>query len=323
MTGDWDAGLARGERSVALARSLEQQTLLPRLLVWTALIYLGRGDLERGGALVDEAWDLAIGDDAGDRVLDVHTAVPAHIGRAAYHLATGDYEEVIRIGERGLELADRSGYVIWTIHHLLPLMGEACLLLRDLEMAEEIGDRLRGESERMDHRIGHAWADACDALVTWLRGDTRKGALLLEQAAERLEEIPVVFDAARVRRQLAGRLAELGEREEALSELRTVHETFLRLGADRELEKARGQFRELDARPPSMSVTPGAGRLTGRELQIARLVADRMSNKAIAKELGIAARTVSTHLSNAYKKLEIGSRGELADLVKEGRLPSG
>jgi DNA-binding NarL/FixJ family response regulator len=56
-------------------------------------------------------------------------------------------------------------------------------------------------------------------------------------------------------------------------------------------------------------------------LEIARLVERRDSNKAIARKLSISPRTVSTHLSNIYQKLEISSRGELADYVRaEGLL---
>lgn len=320
VTGRWEEGLTLGERAVAVARSLEQETLLPRLLVSTALIHLGRDDLERGKVLVDEAWELAVGRRGSRSGADVHTLVPAHIGRVAYHVASEEYDEALRIGEEGLALAEESGYVIWAIHRLLPLMAEAHLLKRDLEGARRIGRRIRTESERMDHALGRAWADACDALVTWLSGDVERGAELLGEAAERLEAIPVVPDAARMRRQLAGRLAELGERDTALDELRRVHEIFLRLGADRELEKTRGQFRELDARPPRPATGPGKGELTGREVEVAGLVAERNSNKAIAKELGISHRTVSTHLSNTYRKLEISSRNELADLVREDRI---
>ena len=60
--------------------------------------------------------------------------------------------------------------------------------------------------------------------------------------------------------------------------------------------------------------------LTARELQIARLVGERMSNKAIGRLLGVSHRTVSTHLSNIFKKLDIGSRSELGDLVRDKRL---
>jgi hypothetical protein len=45
--GEWDAAVALGERSIVLARDFGQRTLLPRLLVWTALLHVDRGDLER------------------------------------------------------------------------------------------------------------------------------------------------------------------------------------------------------------------------------------------------------------------------------------
>jgi DNA-binding CsgD family transcriptional regulator len=60
--------------------------------------------------------------------------------------------------------------------------------------------------------------------------------------------------------------------------------------------------------------------LTGRELEIVRLVAARRSNKEIGKALGISARTASTHLSNIFAKLGVASRGELADAARDAGL---
>lgn len=323
-TGDWERGIALGEQSVVLARSLDQRTLLPRLLVWTALIHLGRGDLERARTLVDEAWEVSgAGGDLEE--CDVNTVVPAHTGRAACALAEGDYDTAIAFGEAALRLTDRSGYFVWAVHRLLPIMAEACLLKRDLDGALRIATRLKRDSERLSHRLGLAWADACTALVTWLGGDAERGARGLRAAAAQLEAIPFVWDAARVRRQLAGRLADFGDRDGALQELRGVHETFARLGAELELTRTREMFREIDARPPARGVVVGAGAsaLTSREIEIARLVADGKSNKAIGKALDIAPRTVSTHLSNIYRKVEVGSRAELTELVRTGQLPEG
>ncbi len=128
----------------------------------------------------------------------------------------------------------------------------------------------------------------------------------------------MVFDAARLRRQLAGRLAELNRTGEALAELRRAHSIFRDLGAEPELEKTRRMFSELETRPPPRrALTQGLGGMTGRELEISRLVVGRHSNKAIAKELGISPRTVTTHLTNIYGKLDVSSRGELVDLVRE------
>ena len=51
-------------------------------------------------------------------------------------------------------------------------------------------------------------------------------------------------------------------------------------------------------------------------MDVARLAAAHKSNKEIASALGISPRTVSTHLSNIFLKLEVGSRGELADVAR-------
>ena len=42
-SGDWDAGVALAERTIATARALNQKTLLPRILVWATMFYTARG----------------------------------------------------------------------------------------------------------------------------------------------------------------------------------------------------------------------------------------------------------------------------------------
>jgi DNA-binding CsgD family transcriptional regulator len=235
-------------------------------------------------------------------------------------MARGDYEGAIRLGEEALRLADSTGYVLWGVHRVLPLIAESYLWLRQLDGARRTGARLRRDAERLGHRLGLAWADACDALVAWLGGDSDTGAVLLRQAAEQLEAVPFMPDATRLRRQLAGRLAETGQREAAVRELRTVHDRLLYLGAEQELRKARQQFREMGLRPPPRGNARTQGLLTEREQAVAVLVAHRKSSKAIARELGISVRTVDAHLTNVYRKLNINTRGELADLVRRGTI---
>lgn len=330
--GDWEEAIGIGERSIALARSLNQTILIPRLLVWTALIYLAREQFERAERYIDEAWKRSGAGATDGRPPNLHTVIPAHIGRASLHMARGEYAEAIRVGQAGLTIADRHGYVVWTIHRLVPIIAESLLWLsREPEAgtrpeeyiarARQLGIRLRADSLRQGHQLGLAWADSCDALVAWLGGDSRSGAILLESAAERLEAIPFVFDAARVRRQLAGRYEEIGERDRAAAELHRVHRIFADLGAETELRKTRDQMREIGVRPPALPTAPGAAGLTGRELEVARLVALRKSNKGIARELSIAERTVSTHLSNIYRKLDLSGRGELADWLRTHDVP--
>jgi DNA-binding CsgD family transcriptional regulator len=321
-TGRWDEGLALGERAIALARSLGLRNLLPRVLVWTALIYLRRGDLDQGGAYVQEAWELSGAEDApATQRIDVHAVVPAHIGRAVEHLVRGDAREAIRVAERGLAIADRSGYVVWAIHRLLPTIAEGYVYAQDREGARNTARRLRAESERMEHRLGLAWSAACDAFVDWLDGNLERAIVLLQEAAEELEAVPYLPDAARLRRQLAMRLADAGQIEAGIRELRRVHEIFTRLGAQPELGRTRDNLRELGSRPPTRGAAAGAEGLTAREVEILRLVAAQKSNKAIGKALGISPRTVSTHLSNVFRKLDLTSRAELGELARRLEFP--
>ncbi|HSG49617.1 MAG TPA: LuxR C-terminal-related transcriptional regulator, partial [Longimicrobiales bacterium] len=314
-TGDWDSGIALGEQSIALARSLNQKTLLPRLMVWTSLFHVGRGDLERARALVDEACHISGMHEEGPH--DVHLVVPAYTGLAHYLVALGEYTGAIKAARRGLEIAEGTGYTLWAVHRLLPILAEACLWAGEIEEAEALGRRMRAHSQEMNHRLGLAWSDACDALVRWKKGDSSGGAAAMSRAAAALEEIPMIPYAVRIRRQLAGRLAEIGDTEGAGRELKAVHEVLAQLGAEVELEKARVQFREVGHRPPPRGSGEGMAGLTARELEIARLVALRRSNKAIGKELGISPRTVSTHLSNIFQKLDLASRAELGDAVRD------
>jgi two-component system, NarL family, response regulator LiaR len=52
--------------------------------------------------------------------------------------------------------------------------------------------------------------------------------------------------------------------------------------------------------------------LTGRELDVLRLVAEGMSNREIADQLVISEKTVKTHISNLLSKLSVEDRTRLA-----------
>ena len=320
--GDWDTGLATGERAISLARSLNQRKVLPRLLVWTASIYLARGSLDRGRELVDEACEMVGLDDDSRRPGDMARVIPAYIGRTSVLMAEERYDEAIATGEEALELADRCGYSPWVMWRILPLLGELYIRIEDVERTARAAARMRKDAEAVGHKLGLGWAGAGEALVAFHSGHTQEAAVLLRNAAEVLEEIPLHYDAARLRRQLAILLAELGDRKGAITELRRVHELFGALGARPELELAREHFQSIGSRPPSRIEAEGTADLTPREAQIAGLVADHKSDKWIARTLGISPRTVTTHLGNIYRKLDIGSRAQLSDMVREGRLPA-
>ena len=316
--GDWETGIATGERTIALARALGQRTLLPRLLVWTGLIYLGRGEPLRAKEMFDEAWQVSGAGRESGRPVDIPSVVTAHLGLAAFHLSTGDYREAVNVGEAGLALADRVGHRVWSVQWLLPLVMEARLWALDFPEAAAHARRLRDDAEKFEHRLGLACAGACEGLLLLHHAKNQREAVhVLRTAAEQLEEIPYPYTAARIRTEVARALSQIGERDEAIGELRRAHDVFARLGATSELAKTRDELRSLGVRPPVKVMGAGGAGLTGRELEIARMVAQRKANKEIGSALNISARTVSTHLSNIFTKIGVDSRGALADYVRE------
>ena len=77
----------------------------------------------------------------------------------------------------------------------------------------------------------------------------------------------------------------------------------------------------LDALVGFLCEPPSAGpRLTGRELQVAGLVADGLTNQAIARRLSVAPRTAESHVENIRRKLQVRSRAQIAAWVTEHRL---
>jgi NarL family two-component system response regulator LiaR len=62
------------------------------------------------------------------------------------------------------------------------------------------------------------------------------------------------------------------------------------------------ELSQADERPPT------ADPLTGRELEVLRLVAWGASNQQIADELAITVGTVRVHVSNILRKLHLASR---------------
>jgi DNA-binding CsgD family transcriptional regulator len=325
--GEWTEALARAEQSISLARAIRSDTILARLLVWTAVIYVGRGDLERARTYLDEAAAIA-GLDRKAGAHDVNSALRVQMGLAMYHNAIGAHDEAIRISRAGLALAEQSGQAIWAIYRLWPALIEAHLWKREFDEAERLSRQLRQESELIGHRLGLAWAEVGEALAQMLRGTTPALLERVIRASGELERVPFVFDATRLQREIARRYVELGDRAAAVQVLHAACTRLEKLGAAVELAGARAQLRELGVRvrAPRVSRAPSQAErteLTKRMIEVARVVASGKTNKEAARALGISDRTVSTLLSEVYKRLQITSRGQLAEWVRRGSLLGG
>jgi len=89
-----------------------------------------------------------------------------------------------------------------------------------------------------------------------------------------------------------------------------------RLQAKPQADRARSLLRELGRRP-APPPHEESRRLSAREEEVARLVAQGLSNAEVAQRLFISTRTVTTHLQHIYRRLDVPSRAALIRHVLE------
>ena len=78
--------------------------------------------------------------------------------------------------------------------------------------------------------------------------------------------------------------------------------------------EARDELRIAGARPRRERLT-GPGSLTAAERRVADAAAAGWTNREIAERMFLSAKTVEMHLGRVYRKLDIGSRGELSGVL--------
>ena len=106
----------------------------------------------------------------------------------------------------------------------------------------------------------------------------------------------------------------LGDDDTGTLELGAARGVFERLGAAPALA-------HLDALGKSAASTQRHG-LTGRELQVLRLIAAGKTNKAIATELFLSERTIDRHVSSIFSKLNVPSRAAATAYAYDHKLLS-
>jgi DNA-binding CsgD family transcriptional regulator len=133
----------------------------------------------------------------------------------------------------------------------------------------------------------------------------------LSQAETVLRQGPARLEHARALVDLGAAMRRSGERAASRGPLRAGLDLALTAGATRLAGRARVELAAAGARPRRMHLT-GRDALTPSELRVAVLAGAGRTNNEIAQALFITPKTVDTHLTNAYAKLGISSRRDLA-----------
>jgi DNA-binding NarL/FixJ family response regulator len=144
------------------------------------------------------------------------------------------------------------------------------------------------------------------------------GTIERERGIERLREAVATLATSSARLEHAKALAALGgalrrarRPMDAREPLREALDLAAVCDARALVEEVRGELRASGARPRS-NVLSGPASLTPGERRVVDLAAAGEKNRAIAQTLYVTPKTVEVHLSNAYRKLGIRSRRELA-----------
>jgi DNA-binding CsgD family transcriptional regulator len=133
----------------------------------------------------------------------------------------------------------------------------------------------------------------------------------LREAVDVLTSLTAQLEHAKALVELGAALGRRNARAEARELLRQGVELAHACGAPARAERSNDELAATGARRRKMLLT-GIDSLTTSERRVAQLAAEELSNKEIAQALFVTVKTVEVHLSHVYRKLEIGSRHQLA-----------
>ena len=188
--------------------------------------------------------------------------------------------------------------------------ADAAPLLAALDRQDEARTLAREELERC--RAFGAAAPLGIALRTLgLVEPGDAGIELLEQAAARLEASSARLEHAVALLELGAAIRRAGRRADAREPLREALELARSCGADAVVLRAHDELVTAGARP-RRDPTESRSNLTASEQRVARMAAGGMTNRQVAQALFLTENTIETHLRSVFRKLEIGSRSQLA-----------
>ncbi len=316
FTGNLHEALDPLEGNVEAARLSGNAQTMSWALYGLSIVALAAGEVERGLAAAQEAVDVA-----DDGKPSHHVAYVAFTLAEAHFLA-GKPERELGLLERAAGGPDMPLVAPSWRSYFLELLTRIRLALGDLAGARRAAELADESATAAGLPLARAWADRAGAAVALQSGDASRAAELAIASAAIADAAEGPIEAA-LSRIAAGRaLAQQGDRERATEQLTTAAAALDAVSAMRYRDEAERELRRLGHRIHRRSQPAAAGdggevaSLTQRELEIARRIVDRQTNRQIAEDLFLSPKTVETHIRNIFAKLGADSRVEVARIVE-------
>jgi predicted ATPase/DNA-binding CsgD family transcriptional regulator len=308
LQGNWTAARPALEHAITASTRAQDPVQLSHSLSMASIAANMAGEHAEALDLLAQAQAVA------DGVDDVATKVGVLQARALNGLFEGDFATLKDVSAEGARLSRQAGD-LYALHMMNLNLGGAALWTGDLVESKARYLEALPIAYRIDDRIGQYYLLAALAYHAGAAGQAKLAAQLLG-ASETIREgagatvmavmSPVITQATEVAREALG-----------ASRFETEFKAGKAMSRDRAVSLALGEpaRKELVA----SADRNGHGVLAKREADVARLVADGLSNKQIGARLFISERTVDSHVRSILNKLGFNSRAQIAGWIASTR----
>lgn len=310
LSGQWKLAIPKIDRSMSKARRIDTGRPLAYACITKGIVHAWTGKFADARVCLDE----------------IKRALPAYPTKDGHVMdMMAPIEMMVALGEDRAADYYASMNCIKPHYVALPSLNTALWaeiqcsagdLAGALDTAKEL---LAGNQEQ--NQYASAMGKRLYGKVELALGNREAALALIKEAADSFTALAMPLEQARSM-MIYSEIMEIHHAEEAKETLLQCMEVFEQLDSEYDLLQTQELLKKLGIRPASRH-TSGTRRqeseLSRRELEVARLVTEGLTNNEIAEALFISPRTVSTHLEKIYRRLGIGSKAALVKYMMESR----
>jgi predicted ATPase/DNA-binding CsgD family transcriptional regulator len=298
---DYDGCGMLSNESLRIGTEVRDVEVVAWALVHDAMARWVEGDLPNSARQLESALSLA-------RLMHLEQAELTIVNTlCGLSIASGDFDRAGELGEHGLAISKGRGE-LWMRGYLLNFLAQTSWVRGERPRAEALAREAALCKHAIDDRNGVTFALGTLAWMAAESGRHERAATLLGSAQRVRDESSLTLIAV---------FRPQHERSVSL-----ITQAIGRSAFDAAFARGRAMMigqgvafavDDKDPPKPAPAVTAAPDtELTRRQLEIARLIAEDLTNRQIADRLFLSERTVETHITNMLNKLGLNSRIQLS-----------